>query len=90
MEKTKKCRRKPSEPKFKVGDTVKEKDKHGLIFTTPRSQKSVGPFAKPRGKGVIEITSSKINSIGSVNFFYTIKWENGTSSEHAQSRLLPS
>ena len=64
--------------KYKIHDQVNKKQNNGLAVRT-------GSIA-----GTIIEVQQKLNKVGHVCFYYTVKWpENGRTSNHAQHILVP-
>jgi len=79
--------RKKAEPKFQVGDLVKEKERLRLHIDSANTRIAAEKYARPRTDGVVKKVFTKKDRIGSTYFFYVISWKDGRESEHAQMRL---
>lgn len=79
---------KRAEPKFKIGDVVKEKERPDVLLGTQASQVATAKYGKPRTRGTILSIKIKRDKRGFRQFFYDVFWEtNKLTSEHHQMRL---
>ena len=67
----------PATPRFKINDRVNKKRNTGVFLAIDSAS---GEVIKMR---------TKENSIGRPSYYYTVKWPDGRTSEHAQHILVP-
>ena len=67
----------PATPRFKINDSVNKKRTSGMYT-------EIGPSV-----GKIVEMRVKENKKGTPGYYYTVKWPDGRTSEHAQHMLTP-
>ena len=67
----------PATPRFKINDRVNKKRNTGVFLAIDSAS---GEVVKMR---------TKENSIGRPSYYYTVKWPDKRTSEHAQHILVP-